>query len=81
VAHVGEEVAERRGTLEQGVCASLSMRPLPQRSQVIRMNHEGNAASGSSRASRAVGRHRKLRQGRVGICISDRPSDLRQVRP
>jgi len=28
---------------------------VPQRSQVIRMNHDGNAASGSSRASRPVG--------------------------
>ena len=28
---------------------------VPQRSQVIRMNHDGNAASGSSSASRPVG--------------------------
>ena len=38
-----------------GVCASDSMRSLPQRLQVIRRNHDGNALNGSSRASAPEG--------------------------
>ena len=38
-----------------GVCTSFSILSLPHRSQVTRMNHDGNATSGSLRASRAVG--------------------------
>ena len=36
-------------------CVSENIRCWPHRSQVIRMNHDGNAASGSSSASRPVG--------------------------
>ena len=41
----------RIGRSRCAVCASFSIRSLPQRSQVIRMNHEGNALNGSSSAS------------------------------
>ena len=41
----------RIGTSLRFMCASLTMRSLPHRSQVIRMNHDGNARNGSSRAS------------------------------
>jgi hypothetical protein len=37
------------------VCVSDSTRSLPQRSQVIRMNHDGKALNGSARASAGVG--------------------------
>ena len=38
-----------------GAWLSLTMRSLPQRSQVTRRNHEGNAANGSASASTGVG--------------------------
>ena len=39
----------------RGVCVSDSMRSFPHRSQVMRMNHDGKALNGSSRASLPVG--------------------------
>jgi hypothetical protein len=60
----------RIGRSRCAVCASFSIRSLPQRSQVIRMNHEGNALYGSSRASaprwQSAGRSRRgdARRGR-----------------
>ena len=46
---------QRIGTSLRFMCASLSIRSLSHRSQVIRMNHDGNARNGSSRASSPVG--------------------------
>ena len=45
----------RSGRSLRGACVSDSMRSFPQRSQVIRRNHEGKALSGFSRASAGVG--------------------------
>jgi hypothetical protein len=45
----------RSGVADRPECAWLSMRSCPQRSQVTRMNQDGNAANGSSRAWSPVG--------------------------
>jgi hypothetical protein len=49
----------RIGRSPCGVCASLIIRSFPHRSQVMRMNHDGNARSGSSRASLPVAADRR----------------------
>jgi hypothetical protein len=53
MAHPIEDFADRQVAMH-GV-HSFSIRSLPQRSHVICMNHDGNALSGSSRASAPVG--------------------------
>jgi hypothetical protein len=59
----GELPTAARTTLKTGfvrivlTCRStFNIRSLPQRSHVIRMNHEGKALNGSSKASAPVGR-------------------------
>ena len=43
VAHLGDDVADRHSYAVARVCASFSIRSLPQRPHVMRMNYEGNA--------------------------------------
>ena len=77
-----------------GACTSFSIRSLTQRSQVMRVNHDGNAASGSSRASRAGGqrlvavaapvplgdRSRGHRGGSIGPPRSKKIATIRRIR-
>jgi len=56
-------------------CVSENIRCWPQRSQVIRMNHNGNARNGSSRASAPVGR-------RIHVAIESwGPLEWRSLQP
>jgi hypothetical protein len=53
VTHPIENIADRQGRCAER--ASLNSRSWPHRSQVMRRNHDGNAANGSSRAPAGSG--------------------------